>query len=178
MSGGLVFIGVLLLVNLLLTLLVIRRVHQMPRAEGPSRPRWLAPGTAVPDFETVTTGGQRVALSDLRGQQILIGLFSATCAPCQEQAPVFARHALDAVAPGQALAVVVGPAEGDGEFLALLGDGVLVAREGRAGPVSAAFSARAMPAMYLLSPEGQVIASGPTVTAVSDARPAAAAARR
>jgi hypothetical protein len=180
MSGGLVFIGGLALANLLLTLLVARRVHQMALirqqawSEGPGRSRWLAPGAAVPEFETVTVGDERVTLDRLRGQPSLIGLFSAGCAPCREQAPAFARHAADAAAPGQALAVVVGVAEDDGEFLALLGDQVLVAREGRGGPVSGAFGARAFPAIYLLSPEGKVIASGPAVSAVSGARPAAA----
>lgn len=171
MSGGLVFVGVLALADLVLTLLVARRVVQGERFAGPARRPWLPPGTQVPDFETETVGGERLSLESLRGRPSLIGLFSRGCAPCREEAPVFARHAGAAAAPGQALAVVIGPSGDDGgEFPALLDGKLAVAREERRGPVAMALSARGFPAIYLLDPQGKVVASGASVTAVCGRR--------
>jgi peroxiredoxin len=179
MSAGLVFVGVLTLVNLLLVLLVARRVRQLGDSPaGPGRLPWLAPGTRVPDFEALTVDGSRVSLDGLRGQRSLIGLFSTSCEPCREQAPVFARRVAGGTGPEQAFAVVVGPVEEAGEFLALLDGKLPVARETGHGPVVTAFSARAFPAIYLLDPDGRVIASGPSVAAVSGAQPGATPARQ
>jgi AhpC/TSA family len=178
MSGGLVFVGVLALADLLLILLLTRRVRSLANAVGPRQRPWLAPGTVVPEFEATIVGGDRIALDQLRGRPSLIGLFSAGCVPCHEQAPAFVRYADTAVAPGQALAVVVGGAEDGEEFPELLASQVPVTREGRNGPVTTAFGARAFPAVYLLSPEGKVVASGPSADAVSDARTATASSRR
>jgi cytochrome oxidase Cu insertion factor (SCO1/SenC/PrrC family) len=181
MPGGLVFVGVLALADLLLILLLTRRVRSLARrvrTEGPGRRPWLAPGTKIPEFEATTVDGGQVSLNQLRGRPSLIGLFSAGCVPCHQEAPAFARHADTAVAPGQALAVVVGPARDDEELLKLLGDRVAVTEEGRSGPVSTAFGARAFPAIYLLSPDGTVIASGTSADEVSGARLPAASARR
>ncbi len=167
MSAGLVFVGVLALANLFLLLLIARRVRQLrDGASGPARLPWLAPGVRVPDFDTLTVDGRHVSLDDLRGQPSLIGIFSTSCEPCRDQAPIFARHVRD-TPPEQALAVVVGPADEAGEFLALLNGKLPVARETGRGPVATAFSARAFPAIYLLDAAGKVIASGPSVAAVS-----------
>lgn len=103
MSGGLVFVGVLSLADLLLILLLTRRVRSLARlvrTEGPRQRPWVAPGTKIPEFEATTVGGDRISLNQLRGQPSLIGLFSAGCVPCHEQAPAFARHADTVVAPG------------------------------------------------------------------------------
>jgi thiol-disulfide isomerase/thioredoxin len=171
MSGGLVFVGVLALADLVLTLLVARRVLQIERVAGPARRPWLPPGTKVPDFDTVTIGGERVTLEGLRGRPSLIGLFSPGCAPCREEAPAFARHAGAAAGPGQALAVVIGPSGDDAaELMALLDGKLPVAREERSGPVATALSARGFPAIYRLDPQGKVVASGASVTAVCGRR--------
>jgi hypothetical protein len=179
MSGGLVFVGALALVNLLLLALLARRVRQLgERPSMPARPPWLSPGTSILDFETLTVDGEQVSLSGLRKQHSLIGIFSTTCEPCQEQVPIFARHAAAYGGPEQVLAVVVGTGDTAEDFLAQLRGKALLVREGPRGAVSTAFSANALPAVYLLDPAGKVVASGASLAAVNHARPDAPAVRR
>ena len=178
-SAGLVFVASLALVNLLLLALLARRVRQLgERSSLPARPPWLSPGTRIPDFESRTTSGEPVSLDRLRGSHSLIGIFSTTCAPCQEQVPIFAGHAASYGGPEQVLAVIVGTDEKASEFEAALAGKALVMREGARGAVSTAFSANALPAVYLLDGQGAVVASGASLAAVNYARPAAPAARR
>jgi thiol-disulfide isomerase/thioredoxin len=179
MTGGLIFVASLGLVNLLVLALLARRVRQLgSRQAVPARPPWLAPGTAVLGFETTTVDGEAVSLERLRGQHSLVGIFSTTCEPCQEQVPVFAGNAGFYGGPAQVLAVVVGTGERADEFIGLLNGKAMVAREGPRGTVSTAFSANALPAVYLLDPAGKVVASGASLAAISHARPAPPAARR
>lgn len=179
MSAGLVFVGGLALVNLLLLALLARRVRQLgERPSLPARPPWLAPGARILDFEAMTIGGERVSLDRLRGQHSLVGIFSANCEPCQEQVPIFAGHAAAYGGPERVLAVVVGTGEKADEFVALLNGKTLVTREGPRGAVSTAFSANALPAVYLLDAAGRVVASGASLAAVNHARPDVPAARR
>lgn len=178
MAAGLVFVGALGLCNLLLLLLIARRVRRIARrAEVPPRP-WLPPGTLVPDFTTVTTAGDRLSLDDLRGQQSLVGIFSTTCEPCVVQVPVFAAHAASEGGPSRVIAVVIGTAEQASDYMAILDGKVTIVCEERYGPVAMAFSARAYPSIYLLDDDGRVIAGGASVVAVTGARADALAGRR
>jgi peroxiredoxin len=179
MSAALVFVGALALCDLLLTLLLVRWVLQFAKRSAASgRMPWLAPGTQVPDFEAVTVEGQRVSLVGLRGQQSVIGLFSATCEPCREQVPVFARRAADYGGPERVFAVVIGIAAQADEFVAELSGKATVFREEARGPVAEAFSAHAFPSVYLLDPDGKVVAGGPSIAAIARPRQDAMAAQR
>jgi hypothetical protein len=179
MTVAVVFLGVLALVNFLLLALLARRVRQLAGQQArPGRPPWLSPGTRIADFETLTVDGEEISLDRLRGQHSLVGIFSASCEPCREQVPVFAGQAGSYGGPDQVLAVVIGSDETADGFAALLRGKALVTREGPRGTVSSAFSANALPAVYLLDPQGKVVAGGASLAAVSYARPEAPAARR
>jgi hypothetical protein len=179
MSGGLVFVAALAAGNLLLILLVARRVRELAqRAPGPMPRPWLAPGTRVGDFAAVTVGGEPVSLHSLLGRPSLVGLFSTSCEPCLEQLPVFAGQAVAQGGPAQVLAVVVGSATEAEDLVALLDGKAKVVREDHRGPVTTAFSAHAFPGIYLLDPEGRVVASGASVAVVAGARHSIAVARQ
>ncbi len=168
MSAAVVFVGVLALADLLLVLLLVRWVRQFAdQATGSGRLPWLVPGTQLPNFEALTIDGDRVSLNDLRGQRSVVALFSASCEPCQEQVPVFARRAVEYGGPERVLAVVVGNAPQADEFVAQLADKATVFREEARGPIAQALSAHAFPSIYLLDPDGKVVASGPSVAAIS-----------
>jgi thiol-disulfide isomerase/thioredoxin len=174
MSGGEVFLGVLLLANLLLVLLLARKVRLLAnRLPGTGQRPWLAPGTQVPPFEATTVDGDLASLARLSGQPSVVGFFSTDCDPCRQQVPVFAEYAAADGGPGRNLAVIVGPGPEAGEFELLLAGKALVVREEQRGPVTAAFSARAFPGIYRLDGAGKVVASGPSVAAVNGAQPAA-----
>jgi thiol-disulfide isomerase/thioredoxin len=172
MSGGLVFVGALTLVNLLLLALMARRVRRLgPTATNPTRPPWLPPGTKVLDFEAMTIDGEMMSLDRLRGRHSLVGIFSASCEPCRDQVPVFARYASSYGGPDQVLAVVTGVGDKADEFVSQLRGKASVVREGPRGTVPAAFSANALPAVYLLDGNGRVVAGGGSISAVNYARP-------
>jgi hypothetical protein len=171
-SAGLVFLGVLSLVELLLILLLARKVHQLDDrctsgpalpSEGAVRP-WLEAGTQIPPFRAQTTSSEPVSLEQLLGQESVVGFFSPGCRPCREQLPAFARLASDSGRPS--LAVVVGPAGQADEYLSILDGVVPVVREEQGGPVTTAFAARAFPGVFLLDPGGKVVASGASVVRV------------
>lgn len=167
-SWGLVFVGGLSLANLLFLALLARKVrHLAARAPAPFSSPWLSPGERVRDFAAATTDGRRVALQHLLGRHSLVAFFSTGCRPCQEQVPVFAQQAGEHGAALLMLAVIVGPRGECADYLAMLEGKAMVVQEDRRGPVTTAFATNAFPGVYLVSPEGTVIARGPSVAAIA-----------
>lgn len=168
--AGLIFAGVLGLLNLLLILLVARRVRLLSqRIPNAGRRPWLMPGTQVPDFDAKTSDGEVVSRQRLLGVPSVVGFFSTSCEPCRQQVPLFALYLAGERAPERAVAVIVGE-DGDG-FASQLSTKALVVRESQRGPMVQAFAANALPALYLLDADGKVVASGPGVGAIVDSHP-------
>jgi len=174
MSAALVLFGILSLGELLLIMLLARTVRELDghltqvrlsvRSEQRGRP-WPDAGTQIPPFLAETTSSEPVSLEQLLGRESVVGFFSPGCLPCRQQLPAFAR--LAASGGRQALAVVVGPASKAEEYLTILDGVVPVVREDQGGPVTTAFATRAFPGVFLLDPDGKVVASGPSVAVVT-----------
>jgi peroxiredoxin len=49
----------------------------------------LAVNNLAPDFQTVTTFGETVSLSDFRGQNVLLNFWYTYCTPCRVEMPEF-----------------------------------------------------------------------------------------
>ncbi len=168
MSSVSVFALVLASVDLLLILLLARRVRQIGElAAAPASSPWLPPGSQIPDFKAAALSGTRVSLDWLRGEQALVGFFATGCQPCHNQLPAFAEHAATVGGPRRALAVVIGDGEEATELIRGLEGKATVVHERRRGPVATAFANHAFPGIYLLDAEGTVIARGASVYAVS-----------
>lgn len=171
MSAALIFVGSLALINLLLLALLARRMRGLTgQPSARTRQLWLPPGSSVLDFEADAITGERVSMEWLRGKHSLVGIFSTTCEPCQEQVAVLSRQAEAYGGPGNILAVVVGSGEKADEFITQLEGKALLVREGPRGEIAAAFSVSALPALYMVDHTGKVVASGASLAAVSHAR--------
>jgi peroxiredoxin len=165
-----VFSGIFSLFNLLLALLLARRLRQVAAALPSPRPRpWLAPGSQVPDFETVTLDGEVLTLGQLRGRSSVVGFFSVACEPCREQVPLYAMFLTGEQAPDVGIAVIVGAPDAHG-FTQQLAGKAQVVHEAQGGTLAKAFGAAAFPALYLLDADAVVAASGPGVGAIVGGR--------
>lgn len=177
MSSVSVFALVLACADLLLILLLARRVRQLgERAAAPVSAPWLPVGTEIPDFTTVAMDGTPVSLDWLRGEQALVGFFTPDCPPCHNQLPLFAEHAVTIGGPRRAVAVISGGEVEAAEFIRDLEGKATIIHEPRRGLVATAFANNAFPGIYLLDADGTVIARGASVYAVR--HPARAAAGR
>ncbi|HEX4814546.1 MAG TPA: redoxin domain-containing protein [Nonomuraea sp.] len=155
-------LGVLVLVNLLLTVGIIRKLRTYERdraaAPDPSRPTTgLRAGTAVPAFAATARDGSEVGVADLAGRRTLVGFFSSDCEGCTTAAPGFAPAAREAGVA--ALAVVTAGHRDPEELLAALGDDVTAVVEQGPGSLTEAFAVSAYPWYFLTGPDGVVVAS-------------------
>ena len=159
--AAVVLVGVICLLDLVLTLAVIRRLrdhtgrldrlsHGAPEGAG-----MLSAGARVPDFAGLTTTGVAVTHKDVSPG--VIAFLSVTCDACKEQLPVFTQYVADAgLSADQVLAVVTGADSPDRDALVASLDGVTVVAEEFGGPVGRAFGASVFPAFYSVDDGGEV----------------------
>ena len=128
-------------------------------AQGVAQAESLKPwsGGSTPALELADLDGKVHRLADYRGTTVLVNFWATWCAPCRAEMPSMERLRREMEGrPFAILAVNVG----EGPRLARefadqlsLGFTVLLDRESR---VSRAWSARALPASYLIGPDGAI----------------------
>ncbi|KAB2339802.1 TlpA family protein disulfide reductase [Actinomadura rudentiformis] len=155
-----VLVGLLCVIDLLLTIGVIRRLREhteLLRVRN-EPPGGLPVGSIVDEFAGADTDGRPVTRDSLPAGT-LVAFLSSGCAPCEEMKPRFVEAAGMDGEP-QALAVVSGP--GSRELAAQLSAVArVVVEDDTSGPVCAAFQVQAFPTLYRLGPGGRVTATGP-----------------
>jgi thiol-disulfide isomerase/thioredoxin len=161
-----VVVGLLCLLDLVLTFGVIRRLREhgelIARSLSTAPPvvAVRAPGESVAPFATTTVDGEPLS-RDALPERSLVGFFSPGCAACAESLPAFRRYAEEFPGGREAvLAVVVGSAEETAAQRRELGDVARVVVEAVDGPVGAALGVQAFPAFAVLDGAGRVVASG------------------
>jgi len=167
--AALVLVGLLGIVNLIFSFGVIRRLREHTTlidglshggAGGAGQAVMNAAGTTVGDFAVSTVDGERVTNDEL-SDPTLVGFFSPSCAPCRERMPQSVERAHQ-YARDHVLAVVVAP-DDDADAPTLVAEltGVArVVRESDSGPISTAFGVHGFPALGLVGPQGELLASG------------------
>jgi thiol-disulfide isomerase/thioredoxin len=163
--AAVVVVGALCVVDLLLTLGVIRRLREhtelLSKRPGPSVPEHasLTAGQRPAAFAAVDTDGQKVDQHSTAAR--LIGFFSTNCPACKDLLPTFVEYAERF--PGgraQVLAVVGGtPPDTDAFTRDLTGAARVVVEEPQ-GTVATAFQVTGYPAWCLLDEHGVVQDSG------------------
>ncbi|GGO77871.1 TlpA family protein disulfide reductase [Nonomuraea cavernae] len=165
--AGMVVFGLLCLVNLVLTLAVIRRLREhteqlVALKAGDPAEVLLATGTSLPVFEAESVDGETID-SRVTSPEV-VALLSTECSVCLDQLPDLVGLITDRrVDRPAAVAVIMGDDSAQAEQLVeKLRPVASVVRQPWGGPIEKAFQARAFPAFYLAS-EGVVRAASISV---------------
>ncbi|MFI6595590.1 TlpA disulfide reductase family protein [Nonomuraea sp. NPDC050536] len=157
--AAVIVIGLLCLVDLVLTLAVVRRLraHTLRLAElGPARAPLVQPGTTLGDFSATALDGGTVSRAFFSGPTV-VGVFSTECASCHERLPEFTSYLAD-TRPERVLAVVTGDADEARRFTGELTSATVVV-EPMGGPVSRALQVSQFPSFYLVDGDAVVVAA-------------------
>jgi thiol-disulfide isomerase/thioredoxin len=157
-------VGVLALLNLLLTFGVIRRLREhedlLARGAGPGGAAPSLPvNQRIADFDGSTTDGEAVARELLAGDT-LVGFLTPGCGPCQKRLPELVETAR--VWPGgrrDTFMVVVGERADAVEYIQALASVAKVVVEAPNGPIAAAFGVAAFPIFGVVDSSGRVLRS-------------------
>ncbi|MFG1871620.1 TlpA family protein disulfide reductase [Micromonospora arborensis] len=146
-------LGVVGILNFVLTMGVIRRLRQHAEAissRGGAASPTLEAGGHVGDFATTAVDGTIVA-SELITAESTIAFFSPSCGPCRERLPGFIEYAGRMNGLQQhVIAVVVGEESEAAEFASRLGAAATVVVETPdAGPLATACQVKAFPTILV-----------------------------
>ncbi|OPG10659.1 redoxin domain-containing protein [Microbispora sp. GKU 823] len=160
-------VGVLCLIDLVLTVGVIRRLraHEEILTARPSAfpSIVLPPGAVIGGFSAESTDGVRVSDETLT-EPVLIGVFSPDCPACHDRLPQFAERARSV--PGgrrNVLAVLVGTEEEVADQRRTLEPVALVLIEKHGTGLTKALQVNGFPSLALVDENGRVVASGSTL---------------
>ncbi|SDH79135.1 TlpA family protein disulfide reductase [Nonomuraea jiangxiensis] len=166
--AALAIVGAICLLNLLLTIAVIRRLREHTElinrgnAQASGQGEITLPaGARVGDFRVVTGDNREVTRDDLR-EGLLVAFFSPRCPSCEEQKPAFVRYA-SGLSGGRddVIAVLLGsPEELEGLREELSGVAQIVIEADVEGDMSTAFGLSGYPAFCLMGQDGVLAVTG------------------
>jgi hypothetical protein len=163
-----VLVGAVAVLNLLLTVGVIRRLRQhtenlanLSTMGGPQPSIMIGEGERAGEFAATTTDGEPVT-RDLLSGQTLVGVLTPDCSACRERLPEFVSSAETFPGGrGQVLAVLAGELEQVEEYREQLAPVARVVIEPpMKGAVATALKVEGFPAFAVLDADGTVVASG------------------
>ncbi|WP_435016739.1 carboxypeptidase regulatory-like domain-containing protein [Tundrisphaera sp. TA3] len=123
--------------------------------------RPLQVGDVAPDFQLRTLDGHDLKLADLRGKFVLLDIWATWCAPCVSEMPNLLRVHQEFSADGRFAVIGINVDERASDVAAMVKSMKLAWPQGLAGPdspVSAEYGATAIPATFLIGPDGRIIA--------------------
>lgn len=148
----------ILLIVLALAAVVLFYWWRMPR---------YGTGAQVTDFELTTPQGQKVRLSDLKGKMVLVHFWGSWCGPCRKENPALADIYNTYHDKGFEVLSIAVERNPDGWERAIERDGITwpyhVMESGDFdGPITSQFNVHAIPAVFLINKEGQLMANNPS----------------
>jgi hypothetical protein len=164
LTAAVIVVGVLCLIDLLLTFGVIRRLREHEEMISKSGPAAMPPAIGLlpsehaAEFTAVTAGGD--LLNGAPGLR-MAAFFSAMCPVCPERVEPFLGYlGGHQIAPHSVLAVVVAPGGDPPPYLDRLAAAARICLEQEDGELAKAFKVQGFPAFCLLDGDGAVVASG------------------
>lgn len=174
LAAAVAIVGVLCLLNLLLTFGVIRRLREHTqliantRAAAPPLTSLVA-GEQVDDFTAVATDGE--SLSGPAGLHV-VGFFSSSCSACPERVEPFVNYlAAHRIAPEQALSVLVGADRDTPPYADRLAEASRVCAEPDDGALTKAFKVVGFPAFCVLDSTGALVTASYDPERLAEAAP-------
>ncbi|HEX6353270.1 TlpA disulfide reductase family protein [Actinophytocola sp.] len=166
LTAGVVLVGLLCVLDLLLSFGIIRRLREqnetlrtMREQQAAAGPDIALPaGATVGEFAATAVSGAPLSDANTDGSRLLVGFFSPGCEPCKERMPQFIEYATRF--DGRVIAVAAAGFGETADMVARLGEVAEVVVEADGGPVHKAFGASGYPALCLVDAEGTVLASG------------------
>ena len=143
LTAAVVVVGILCVLDLLLSFGIIRRLREQNETLRDLRERQ---STAQPPI--MFPAGTRIELSDVDVNGALVGFFSPNCEACKERLPEFIEYATGH--HGKVIAVLV----------VRLGEVAEVVVEKMGGPLHTAFGTEGYPAMCVVDDDSTVVGSG------------------
>lgn len=151
--AAVVLVGAIAILNLLLTMAVIRRLRRneantsMPMHEsGP------AAGSEIPSFSATTVTGEELNETAFGEQTGLVAFFSTTCSACKPAVSTLVEHIeKTGMKPDQVMAVISGEGDERAAFTEALAGKASVVTESEMGSLTASFSIAAFPSFVHLS---------------------------
>lgn len=124
-------------------------------------------GFLAPDFTLETLEGETIALSDLRGQAVVLNLWASWCPPCRAEMPAL-QASYEQDGPNGLVVLAVNTTFQDSEaeaaaFVEQRGLTFPIALD-RDGIVTRLYLLRALPSTFFIDPEGvitEVVIGGP-----------------
>ncbi|MHB9863459.1 TlpA family protein disulfide reductase [Streptomyces sp. YIM S03343] len=146
LTAAFVLVAVLCLLNLLLTIGVIKRLREHTEIIEPIRQQaGIRTGDEVGDFSVRGVDGEPLGRESLAPDSV-VAFFAPHCRPCKALVPDFIRWAeADDNGRDRRIAVVVGDAAASGELVAMLRPVAHVVVEEPLGTVGTAFRTSATP---------------------------------
>jgi len=124
-------------------------------------------GFAAPDFDLERLNGERLRLSDLRGQVVVVNLWATWCPPCRAEMPalqqLYEAHRDEGLVVVAVNATVQDSATAAGAFVAERGLTFPVLLDPQ-GEASRAYALQAMPSTFVVDRQGvirEVLIGGP-----------------
>ncbi|MFJ4585172.1 TlpA family protein disulfide reductase [Streptomyces echinatus] len=155
--AAVVFVGLLCLLDLVLTVGLVRRLRQHTELLNERSNRqgshagevMTAVGTAPQEFTATTIDGEAITRDSLT-TSTLVGFIAPGCKPCRAEFPHFLRAAAEHPGGREHVLAVVSDGPGSAEYAAQLKEVARVVVEAPDGVVTTAFSVRGVPAFGLL----------------------------
>ncbi|WP_328993183.1 hypothetical protein OG394_02655 [Kribbella sp. NBC_01245] len=167
LTAAVILLGALVLLNLVITLGLVKRVRSHAEHLGQlvnqhqaevANPGALEVGVQVGEFSAVSTEGTEIS-RDTFTDGAIIGFFSTWCDACEEHLPGFIAYA-EPLGRDRVLAVVQGDGDGLADLTGRLAKVAQVVIEEGQGPIAEAVGVRGMPTMAVVDGGWRVVSSG------------------
>ncbi|MGW6934543.1 TlpA family protein disulfide reductase [Lentzea sp. NPDC054927] len=162
LTAAVVVVGILCVLDLLLSFGIIRRLREQNEAlrdlrekQAATEPDIMAPAGSAISLSAVDAADAADAV-DVSGA--LVGFFSPNCEPCKERVPQFIEYATGH--RGKVIAIAAGDPDEVADLVVRLGEVAEVVVEEMGGPLHTAFGTTGYPAVCLVDDDSTVVASG------------------